>query len=85
MERNPKVTPNDSEIEDCNIGIEKEPRIIIVSKSLTPESKKIYVSLMKEFIDVFARMYENLKGNDTNITHHTIPVKEDEKHLKRSQ
>ena len=33
VERNPKVTPNDSEVEDCNIGIEQESKIIEVSKS----------------------------------------------------
>ena len=38
--RNPKVTRNDNEVEDCNIGTRQEPKIVKVSKSLTPQSKK---------------------------------------------
>jgi hypothetical protein len=34
--RNPKVTPNDEEIEDCNIGTKEKPKIIKLSKTLSP-------------------------------------------------
>ena len=34
---------------------------------------------MKEFSDVFAWSYDDLKEYDTNIIQHTIPIKEDEK------
>jgi ribonuclease HI len=34
--RNPKVTPNDEEIEDCNIGTQEKPKIIKLSKTLSP-------------------------------------------------
>jgi hypothetical protein len=52
--KNPKVTPNESEAEDCNIGTENEPKFIKLSKSLTPKTKERYLKLMKEFSDVFA-------------------------------
>jgi hypothetical protein len=38
--KNPKVTPNEGEAEDCNIGTEKEPRLIKLSKTLTLKTKK---------------------------------------------
>jgi hypothetical protein len=52
--KNPKVTPNDVEVEDCNIGTKQEPRIIKIPRSLTIESKERYIKLMKDFFDVFA-------------------------------
>jgi hypothetical protein len=54
VEKNPKVTTNEGEEEDCNIGTEKEPRFIKLSKILTPEKKERYLILMKEFSDMFA-------------------------------
>ena len=45
--RNPKVAPSDVEVEECNIGIEQEPRVIKISKSLTKENKERYIKPMK--------------------------------------
>ena len=39
MERIPKVALSDAEVEECNIGIEQEPKIIKISKNLTIENK----------------------------------------------
>jgi hypothetical protein len=52
--KNPKVTQNESEVEDCNIGTKDEPKFIKTSKSLTPENKERYVHLMKELSDLFS-------------------------------
>ena len=35
--------------------------------------------MIKEFSDIFAWSYDDLKEYDTNIIQHTIPMKEDEK------
>ena len=77
--KNPKVTPNDAEAEDCNTGIEQDPRIINISKNMTIENKGRYIKLMKDFFDVFAWSYDNLRVYDTNVIQHTIPMKENEK------
>ena len=37
--RSPKVVPSDVEVEECNIGTEKEPKIIKISKNLTIVNK----------------------------------------------
>jgi hypothetical protein len=34
--RNPKVTADDEDIEDCNIGTQEDPKIIKLSKTLNP-------------------------------------------------
>ena len=82
--KNPKVAPNEGEAEYCNIGTEKEPRLIKLSKTLTPENKERYIRLIKEFSDVFAWSYEDLKVYDTRIIQHTIPIKEDHKPFKQN-
>ena len=52
--KNTKVTPSDTEVEDCNIGTERQPKDIKLSKNLSPERKEIYVKLMREYYDVFS-------------------------------
>ena len=54
VSKNPKVTPNESEVEDCNIGTEENPKVIKLSKYLSPNSRGKHISLMKEFSNVFA-------------------------------
>ena len=51
--KNSKVIPNVAEVEDYNIGTGKQPKTIKLSKNLTPERKKKYVNLMREYYDVF--------------------------------
>ena len=81
--RNPKVAPNDAKVEDCNIGIERELRIIKISKSLTIENKERYIKLMKDFFNVFSWSYDDLKVYNTNVIQHMILVRENEKHFKQ--
>ena len=52
--RNLKITTNDKNVEDFNIGTQENPRIIKLSKSLSSKIKQNYIKLMKEFLDVFA-------------------------------
>lgn len=78
-----KVTPNDSEIEDYNIGIKQEPKIMKLSKSITSERKQKYISLVKELSDVFVWICEDLNVYGTHINQHTIPIKEYLKSFKK--
>ena len=77
--RNPKVIPNNDEVEDYNIGTNVDPKIINLSKDLDSKNIHKYITLMKEFSNVFAWSYEDLKEYDTSIVQHTIPIKENEK------
>ena len=47
VERSPKVAPSDAKVEDCNIGIEEDPKVIKISRNLTKEYKERYIKLMK--------------------------------------
>ena len=80
--KSPKVAPRDDEVEECNIGTERDPKIIKISKNLTKESKERYIKLMKEFYDVFAWTYDDLKVYDLGVIQHTIPVQKNAKPFK---
>ena len=78
-----RLAPRDDEVEECNIGTEKDPRVSKISKILNKESKEKYTKLMKEFYDVFAWTYDGLKVYDLGVIQHTIPVQKDAKPFKK--
>ena len=65
------------------IVIDVEPKMINLSKALDSENRQKYITLMKEFLDVFSWSYDDLKEYDTDIIQHTIPIKEDEKPFRK--
>ena len=52
-------------------------------RTLSPEAKKNYISLMKEYSNVFAWIYKDLKAYDMSIIQHTIPIKKDKMMFKQ--
>ena len=80
--RNSKVSQSDVEVEECNIGIEKKPKVIKISKNMTKENKERYINLMKEFYDVFSWSYDDLKVYDIGVIQHTIHVQRNVKPFK---
>ena len=79
----PKMQPLNTAIEECNIGTAEQPKIIKLSAALPPDQKPKYIDLFKEFQDVFAWSYEDLKSYDTSVIQHTIPLKPDQKPFKQ--
>jgi len=55
------------EEEDCNIGTKDNPNIVNIFKSLPLEEKHKYIDLLREYVDVFAWGYKDLKDHDTSI------------------
>ena len=80
--KEPQLVPSYEDVEDVNIGTEEQPKIIKIARTLSPKSKKKYISMMKEYYDVFAWSYRDLKSYDTSIIQHTITIKKDEMLLK---
>jgi hypothetical protein len=70
----PTIIPKDDNYEECNIGIEREPKFIKLSKENSPKHKDTYLYLFKEYVDIFSLKYEDLKAYDTNIIQHKIPL-----------
>jgi hypothetical protein len=50
-----------------------------LSSNLSREKRVEYIELSKEFADVFAWTYEDLRTYDTSIIEHKIPLKEEAK------
>ena len=50
---------------------------------MTKESRDKYIKLMKEFYDVFAWSYDDLKVYDPGAIKHTIPIKRNGKPFKK--
>jgi hypothetical protein len=81
--KKPKIESHGQEVEECNIGTKEKPKMVKLSKSLPLEQKLKYIELFKEFSDVFAWSYEDLKAYDTSIIQHRIPIKEDQKPFRK--
>jgi len=81
--RKPKLQPINAEIEEHNIGTAENPKMIKLSKNLPPDQKPKYIDLFKEFHDVFAWSYEDLKSYDTSVIQHTIPLRPNQKPFKQ--
>jgi hypothetical protein len=68
------VEPKDESTQDCNVGTKHEPKLIKLSRDLTPEIMHKYIDLFKEYMDFFAWKYEDLKTYDTSIIQHIIHI-----------
>jgi hypothetical protein len=66
----------DDQVQEVNIGSGVTPRIIKISKACTPEEKRKIVTLVREYRDVFAWYYDELKAYDPKIINHAIPLLE---------
>jgi hypothetical protein len=75
-----KVSNDDVDVAECNIGTERNPKFVKLSSSLSKEQRAEYTELLREFSDVFSWTYEDLKTYDTSvIIEHKIPLKEEAK------
>ena len=66
------LTPN---FQLDNLGTEKNPQLINLKVNFSPDKKKSFIKLCKEFKDVFSQKYDDLKNFDTKIIQHNIPMK----------
>lgn len=73
---------NDNTI-NCNIGTEKEPKMVKILRVLSKAQRKKYVELLKEYSDVFAWTYQDLKTYDPIVIQHKIPLKPNTKLFKQ--
>lgn len=80
---NSEKIPQDEHIQDCNIGTQEEPKLIKLFDRVPLNYKERYLKLSKEYINVSAWFYEDLKTYDTSIIQHKIPLKEGIKPFKQ--
>ncbi|MCO5595658.1 hypothetical protein L7F22_049703 [Adiantum nelumboides] len=68
---------DDQEIEEWNLGLEEEFKMIKINNHLKKELKDKAWSLILKFKNVFVREHANLKGLDLEVCQHRIPLKPD--------
>jgi hypothetical protein len=78
-----QISKDNVDTAECNIGTEREPKLVKLSSSLTREQRDEYAGLLREFVDVFAWTYEDLKTYDTTVIEHKIPLKEEAKPFRK--
>ena len=74
--------PTEDEVIQVDVGDKDHPKPIFISKSLSPQEKEEYISLIREYIDVFAWSYEDMPGLDPEIAMHRLNIKPDAKPVK---
>jgi hypothetical protein len=70
-----EVSIDDVDINEYNLGTEKNLKYVKLSSSLSEEQRVEYTKLLKEFSNVFAWTYEDLRTYDMSIIEHRIPLK----------
>lgn len=60
-----------------NIGSPEDPKNVYISITYTEDENKFFIDLFKEFKDIFAWSYADLRGFDPGVIQHAIPIKQD--------
>ena len=64
---------------EINIGTDEEPRNIKIGKGTSDKERKDLIELVKEYRDVFAFTYDELKAYRDDVFQHTIPLRSEAK------
>jgi ribonuclease HI len=75
MTVNCKTNSSSLSYEKVNLGTSENPECINLGLGCSKQEKASFVKLFKEFKDVFAWTYDDLKTFDPNIIQHEIPMK----------
>nr|GMD40709.1 uncharacterized protein LOC109150426 [Ipomoea batatas] len=73
------------ELKEVDLGTPENPRPIFISTLLSNEDEEIYVTLLKEYIDVFAWTYKEMPGLDPKVAVHRLAVKKACRPVKKAQ
>ena len=72
---NVKTHSSSLQFELINLGTEIEPKYVNLGKCCSPGERNKFISLFKQYKDVFTWTYEDMKTYDTNIIQHVIPIR----------
>ena len=75
-------TPTKDKVTQINLGDEANPKPIFISESLSPFEKEDLISLVREYIDVFAWNYKDMPGLDPRAAMHRLNINSDVKPVK---
>ena len=69
------IQPYKEPLETVNLGSEENVKEVKIGALLSPQVKEQLISLLKEYVDVFAWSYQDMPGLDTDIVEHKLPLK----------
>ena len=72
---NVKTHSSSLQIELINLGTKAGPKYVNLGKCCSPRERSKFISLFKQYKDVFSWTYEHIKTYDTNIIQHVIQIK----------
>jgi len=78
-------SPTEDKVTQINLRNETNPKPIFMSKSLSPSEKEDLISLVREYIDVFAWNYKDMPGLDPQVAMHRLNINLDVKPVKQQQ
>ena len=67
---------------EINIGTDKDPKLIKIGKGTSKKERNNLINLIKEYRDVLAFSYDELKSYREDVFQHTIPLTEEAKEVK---
>jgi len=59
-----------------NVGTRAEPKTLYIGAQCTDKEKEKFMTLFREFIEVFTWSYKDLRGFDPGVIQHSIPLEE---------
>jgi hypothetical protein len=71
------------ETEEINLSENEESKCIHIGTNLSSEMRSKLISLLKDYIDVFAWSYADMPGLDENVVVHKLPLKPGAKSVKQ--
>jgi ribonuclease HI len=74
----------ESYVSKYNVASEQDPRHVNLASHLSDKQKDDYGKLLKEFSDIFAWQYDDLKTFDTEVIQHKIPLNKDTKPFRQN-
>ena len=76
------MPPTEDKVVQINLGDDANHKPIFISESLSPSEKEDLVSLIREYIDVFAWTYKDMPGLDPQVAMHRLNINPDAKPVK---
>jgi hypothetical protein len=76
---NCKTNSSSMQYEVINLGTDQNPQNINLGINCSPSERNAFIKLFKEYKDIFAWTYDDLKVYDTKIIQHVIPTRNDAK------
>jgi hypothetical protein len=74
----------DEHVIELNVGSKESPRIIKIGQGCTQVERRRLEALVREYKDVFAWSYDDLKAYDPKVIEHAIPLRKEAKPFRQA-